>query len=76
MYDPSLRRRVERLRRLAVDTLTADPNRTLHLEAEHTIETAELVGAAAEQYGVRAPAICSTHCCHFHARAIMIRYYP
>ncbi len=60
MYDPSLAKRVAGLRELAVDTLTADPNRTLHLEGDHLIGAAELVAAAAEQYGVTSEAYCES----------------
>lgn len=60
MYDASLPRRVRYLRDLAVDTLTADPNRTLHLEGDQTIAINELVSAAAEQYGMTVDTYCSS----------------
>ena len=60
MYDRSLPQRVRSLRSLAVETLTTDPNRTLHLEGDQTIETHELVGAAAEQYGMTPTAYCDS----------------
>ena len=43
MYDPSLGKRVEKLRQQAVDTLVEDPKRVLHIEADQTISTDELV---------------------------------
>ena len=58
MYDPVLTERVKALRALAVQTLTEDPNRTLHLEGEQELVTSELVAAAAEQYGVTAEDYC------------------
>eukprot|EP00326_Haptolina_ericina_P023853 CAMPEP_0181186430 /NCGR_PEP_ID=MMETSP1096-20121128/10028_1 /TAXON_ID=156174 ORGANISM="Chrysochromulina ericina, Strain CCMP281" /NCGR_SAMPLE_ID=MMETSP1096 /ASSEMBLY_ACC=CAM_ASM_000453 /LENGTH=239 /DNA_ID=CAMNT_0023275323 /DNA_START=166 /DNA_END=885 /DNA_ORIENTATION=+ len=60
MYDTSLSGRVRSLRDLAVDTLTADPNRTLHLEGDQTIDIHELVEAAAEQYDMTPEAYCSS----------------
>jgi len=60
MHDASLAERVRELRVLAVDTLTADPNRTLHLEGDTTIGTGELVAAAAEQYNMSPEAYCSS----------------
>jgi len=60
MYDASLSRRVRDLRELAVDTLIADPNRTLHLEGDQTIDIHELVSAAAEQYDMTPEAYCSS----------------
>ena len=60
MYDKSLTRRVEKLRALAVETLVAEPNRSFYLEGEHSIEAAELVGAAAEQYGISSENYCES----------------
>lgn len=60
MYDPSLKSRVAELRKLAVETLTADPNRTLHLEGDEAIVTSELIDAAASQYGVTPVAYCES----------------
>jgi len=60
MYDQSLADRVRKLRELAVDTLTSDPNCTLHLEGDQTIAIHELVSAAAEQYDMTPEAYCSS----------------
>ncbi|KAL3913533.1 MAG: hypothetical protein SGPRY_007949, partial [Prymnesium sp.] len=60
MYDDSLPQRVNALRQLAVDTLTANPNRTLHLEGNESIPTYELVCAAAEQYDLTPKAYCES----------------
>merc|ERR1740124_1035447 len=59
MYDPSLGKRVEKLRQQAVDTLVEDPKRVLHIEADQTISTDELVAAAAEQYSMKPDEYCS-----------------
>ena len=60
MYDPSLGKRVEKLRQQAVDTLVEDPKRVLHIEADQTISTDELVAAAAEQYNMKPDEYCSS----------------
>jgi len=60
MYDKSLPERVQKLRELAVDTLTSDPNCTLYLEGDQTIAIHELVSAAAEQYDMTSDAYCSS----------------
>lgn len=60
MFDESLPTRVRKLRDLAVETLTADPNRTLYLEGNQTIVINELVCAAAEQYDMTAEAYCTS----------------
>lgn len=59
MYDESLVERVRDLRVLAVDTLTADPDRMLHLEGNESIGTGELVAAAAEQYNMTPAMYCN-----------------
>ena len=60
MYDASLSARVRNLRELAVDMLTDEPNRTLHLEGDQTIDICELVSAAAEQYDMTPEVYCSS----------------
>ena len=60
MYDKSLSERVHDLRLLAVDTLSVDPNRTLHLEGDETIDVHELVSVAAEQYSMTPQEYCSS----------------
>mmetsp|Transcript_84624 Transcript_84624/g.155114 ORF Transcript_84624/g.155114 Transcript_84624/m.155114 type:complete len:398 (-) Transcript_84624:33-1226(-) len=59
MYDPSLAQRVMDLRQMAVDTLTDDPRRKLHLEGRQTIATGKLVGEAAHKYGMTPQAYCN-----------------
>jgi len=60
MHDPSLGQRVRSLRDLAVDTLTADVNRSLHLEGDQMIAVSELVSAAAEQYNMTPEGYCAS----------------
>ena len=60
MHDPWLDGRVRELRQLAVDTLTADPNCSLHLEGDQSITASELVAAAAEQYNMTSEDYCSS----------------
>jgi len=60
MNDTSLKQRVQVLRELAVDALTADTNRTWCIEGDTFITAGELVEAAAELYGMTSEEYCSS----------------
>jgi len=51
MDDARIAQRATELRALAVDTLTAQPQRPLNVEGKQEVTAAEIVTAAAEQYG-------------------------